>query len=365
MGVNGQYPTLAMNNRGWVIQTYHRETVINLRLRYKIGYLRENQIHWNNHHAAYSKGYFPRIAMNDGFVVVTVFTHQISKQLFCRIGKLRVEMEEGSQSLNSSSIEESTTTPGSNTNSPLVKNKLPQLGSQTEQGSHQPLPPDEDVINGASIEWWGEKIMFGEGRNPAVSISKNNTVVIVYERGNLNIQTKYRIGRIEGRELKWLDSDEGGKGLILDQSSKHASIAINDKGQVAIGYSSGVERVVHYRAGRISSSNSIVLGDEVFSPFGVNYQPVVSLNNHGHVVAVHHTLQGRLYLKISYGVMKTDSMTGQSSIEWSLETPSNFAFDGYHGSVSVTDEMKVITTYKSLTLHIHKSIRNRVGQLSC
>lgn len=205
-GTNGQFPSLTMNNKGWVIQAYQEEKAANLPLRYKVGYLHNNQIHWSNHYAIYSKGGFPRIAMNDDFVVVTVFAHQITKQLCLRIGKLQVDEEE-SQSLNSP--------PANNSDvynpylsSPLVKEFS---DSSAQQQLQDEMFTNEDMINSASIEWWGEKIMFAEGQNPSVSISKNNIVIIVYEEGDFNVQTsKYRIGKIESKELKWLDDNENG-----------------------------------------------------------------------------------------------------------------------------------------------------------
>ena len=202
-GINGQFPSLAMNNKGWVIQAYQEEKAANLPLRYKVGYLHGNQILWSNHYAIYSKGGFPRIAMNDDFVVVTVFSHQVTNQLCLRIGKLKVEDEE-SEPLNSPSIDNSSIY-SSDLRSPLVT-EVSDVEQQQQQQQQDEVFPDEDMINSASIEWWGERIVFGEGQNPAVSISKHNTVVVVYEEGDFHSQaSKYRIGRIEGKELKWLE----------------------------------------------------------------------------------------------------------------------------------------------------------------
>lgn len=323
MNSNGQYPSICMNNKGWVIQTYHRETVVNFRLRYKIGLLQGNTIRWSNHHVIYSRGYYPRIAINDSGVVTIVFTSQVGRNMYLRIGNLSYD---DTTSLNSSA---------SSTNTSIL---------------------DDAVIE------WGEKVLMGEGRNPAVSISNKNVLVVVYEKGNILTRTHYRIGDVGNTDVTWRHEEQL---LIQSRSTKHASVAINSKDQLCIAYASAVERDVHFVAGQISNNNCILLGEETFTPLGANYHPVVSLNNHGHVAAVHHALHGRLYLKINYGLFKPDAVTGQSSIEWSLETPTSFAHDGYHASVAMGDNRKVVTAYKSLTLQVQKSVRNKIGEIYC
>ena len=333
MGSNGQYPSICMDSQGWIIQVYHRETIINFRLRYKIGYLCNGKITWSGKSTSYNRGFYPRIAMNDSGVVLTVFTAQVGRQIFYRLGKLKYDQD----------------------GEPV-----------DEVESQSPSIPDEDTINGATIEWLGERELFGEGRNPDVTISNNNTVIIVYEKGGIRIRTKYRIGDVQGKSIIWRSDPASDQRLVRLGTSKHASISVNDKGEVVIGYSSGIERAVHFVAGHISSNNSssIILGDAKFSPPGANYQPMVSLNNRGHVAAVHHTLLGRLFLRINYGLMMPDPIAGQTSIEWSLAESTNFARDGYHGSVAISDSKNVVTAYKSLTLYISTSIRNKTGKLA-
>lgn len=314
-GSNGQYPDLCMNDNGWIVIAYHKETVLNLRLRYKIGHLHENQITWSSS-TVFDKGYYPRVAINNKMLVVTVFASQVSRQVYCRLGKL--------------------------------------------------LDDDSFAVDEATIEWQGAKVLIGEGRNPSVGISNDNKVVVVYERGYLNFHVFYRIGDIvDDREIVWRNSEPlplGNPG-----SSKHASVSVNDRGQVAIGYADSYKRSVHLVPGKITSDDTITLGvaEERYTPPGVNYQPVVALNDHGHLVATWHSLQGRLHLRANYGVMRTDESTGTESIKWSLERPSNFALDGYHTSVAVNDKMEVVVSYKSLlSLNINKSVRSRIGYLS-
>ena len=93
MDSNGQYPDVAVNNKGWAVQVYHRETALNLRLRYKIGHLHGSTLTWSNHHGLYNKGYFPRVDINDEGMVVTVYASQVGRQLFYRVGWLDVESD--------------------------------------------------------------------------------------------------------------------------------------------------------------------------------------------------------------------------------------------------------------------------------
>lgn len=337
MNSNGQYPSICMDGHGWIIQVYHKETVVNLRLRYKIGFLSDGKVTWSSKFTSYDKGYYPRIAINDSGNVVAVFSAQVGQQMFYRLGKLKYDRDDDNDSIDD--IE-----------------------------SQRFSIPDDDTINSANIDWLGEKELIGEGHNPDVTINNKNTVIIVYERGGIRVRTRYRIGDVKGKTIVWRSDPDSDKRLVKSGTSKHASIAINDKWEVVVGYSSGIERAVHFVAGQISGNNkevnSIILGEEKYSPPGANYQPVISLNNHGHVAAVHHTLQGGLFLKINYGLMMPNPITGQTSIEWSLANSTEFAHDGYHGSVAISDSRKVVTAYKSMTLYLTKSVRNKVGELT-
>ena len=319
---NGQYPSICVNNYGWVIQVYHRETVISLKLRYTIGFLSSNGVIWSANIKSYSKGFYPRIAVNDAGLVVAVYTSQIGQRMFYNLGKLSYD------------------------------------------GDTFTIP-DQDTVDSASIDWFVEEDFLGEGHNPDVSVNKDGTVIIVYDRRSIRwpwVRTYYRIGEIKGEELKWKSSSDTDKRLIETGSSKHASVALNDKEEVVVGYSSGIERAVHFMAGTITDG-SIVLGNETFSPPGANYVPVVSLNNHSHVVAVHHTLRARLSLNYNYGLMRLDADTHLGRIEWSLSRSIKFASDGYHASVAITDNRRVVTAYKSLAPRINKSLRNKIGEL--
>ena len=320
MNGNGQYPSIGMNSKGWIIQVYHRETVVNLRLRYRIGYLNQNEIMWSNTHRDYNKGFYPRIAINNDGLVVAVFTAQLGRRMWYRVGKL------------------------------------------TFREDHDPnTGPSQRVLNGASIQWKGRKVLLGEGKNPVVAIDNNKTVAVVYDEGHLYIKTKYRIGDIQEDTITWRSKR---KDLVSSQSSKHASIAINDKGQVAIGYSNGFDRTVHYTSGMISSvlDDELIISKSRYTPAGANYQPVVSINNNGRVVVVFHSLLGNLRLKMAYGVVRTES-TQLPFIEWAGEC-EEFAANGYHVSVAVNDKQDFVTCHKSLlTVPIHRSIHNYVGHL--
>lgn len=318
---NGQFPSICTSNKGWVIQVYHRETVLNLRLRYKVGFLRSNEITWGNQYVEFDRGFYPRIAINDSGMVVVVFASQVGPIIYCRLGKLQGADDLSVTSLTSGGI----------------------------------------IINdNTQIDWYGDKVAIARGYYPAVSINNDNTVVIVYQK-QLHSHTKYRIGDITQRKIEWRNEED--RRLIQDGTSKHATVAINDKNQVAIGYSSSLERAVHFMAGKISElgDTSVLLlqaGDK-FTPPGVNYQPAVDLNNHGHVVASFHSLQGRLSLKYNCGMLHSNP----SSIKWAMDNSSAFAYDGYYTSVAVTDSKKVIVSYKSLTLNLQSSIRNRFGEI--
>ena len=277
---------------------------------------------WSNNIKTYNKGFYPRIAVNDAGVVVAVHSSQISQRMFYKLGKLSYD------------------------------------------GDTFTIP-DQKIVDSASIDWFVEEESLGDGHNPDVSINNDGTIIIAYDKRRIKwpwVRTYYRIGDIKQEVLVWRNSPGRDKRLIESDSSKHASVALNDKGEVVVGFSSGIERAVHFMAGTISEG-SIALGCEKFTPPGANYTPVVSLNNHGHVVAVHHAFPWRLLLKINYGLMKLDTNSHLAKIEWSLSRSRRFATDGYYASVAITDSRRVVTAYKSLTPRITKSLRNKIGEI--
>lgn len=324
MNSNGQYPSISMNNKGWILQIYHRETVIGLPLCYRIGYLNSKEIIWSNTDTVYNRGYYPRITINNEGLVVAVFAAQVGRMMWYRVGELKFK----------------------------------------DEGYDQDAVPSQEVVDSAFIGWSGPQMSLGGGRNPTVTLSNNNMVVVAYDDGYIFLKSRYRIGDVQQeRRIKWRGDS---KALVDNSSTKHASIAINDKGQVAIGYSNGYKRTIYYTSGQISSlsNDEITMSETKYTPPGSNYEPVVSLNNEGHVVAVFHSLQGGLSLKFNHGTIKMNEYTQLSCIEWSVFKPREFAANGYHVSVAVNDKLDFMTSHKSLTLSLQRSIRNYVGHLS-
>ena len=323
MNSNGQYPSITMNNQGWILQVYHKETVVGLKLRCRIGHLHEKRILWSNTHSTYNKGFYPNIAINNKGLVVAVFASQVGRTVWYRLGQLKFTKY------------------------------------------YDPVTiPSSEVVNNAFVYWRDTKILLGQGMNPVVTLSDDNTVVVAFDSGFLFFETSYRIGDVRGEAIEWRGNS---KCLVNSQHTKHASIAINKDGLVAIGYSNGYTRTIHYTSGKISTDNDskILMSETMYTPPGANFHPIVSLNNHGHVVAVFHNLQGRLNLKINHGTVKMNTSTQLPCIEWSHIAPHVFAINGYHPSVAVNDQLDMVTSHKSLlTLSVKKSIRNYVGHLS-
>ncbi len=321
MNSNGQYPSIAMNNKGWIVQVYHIETVLNLRLRYRIGYLGDHGVIWSSNHMTFSKGFYPRVSMNDEGLLVTVFAAQVGRRIWYRVGKLVF-------------------------GATYAHNK----------------PPNQQELNSASIQWKGSKVLLGEGRNPTVTLNNNKTVAAAYDNGYLYITTKYRIGDVNENRISWRGKV---KDLLSSQSSKHASIAINNNNQTVIGFSNGYDRTIHFVSGRISleHDDELVLDESRLTPSGANYQPVVSINDKGHVVAVFHSLAGNLRLNFTYGTLRDDSHSQLPVVQWE-DRYEEFAMNGYHASIALNNHQKFVTSHKSLlTVPIHRSIHNHIGQL--
>ena len=268
----------------------------------------------------FDKGFFPRIAVNSQGMVVVVFVAQRGKMMYYRLGKLNIE----------------------------------------DQGVYPPSHPRENDIDGAYIEWLCEKVSIGEGHNPSVSLSKDGTIVTAYDQGYFNIMSYYRIGDVKTNSIEWRSEAK----LLIESRSRRPSVAINDKGQVAVAYGFNTDSIA-YTAGEISleSADTISLNRELkYTPSGHNHQPFITLNNHGQVVAVFHALQGRLYMRYNHGTINTDMELPH--IIWSFDKPHDLSSNGYYGTVAINDKQDVVTVHKSLKAPLEKSIRNHIGHFS-
>ena len=200
--------------------------------------------------------------------------------------------------------------------------------------------PSYQVVNSAYVEWNGQKQVLAVSGNPTISLTNDNTVVVAYEKGLVYWETAYRIGDVQGDIIVWRSNS---KILIDSQSTKHDSIAINNQGQMAIGYSRGYTRTIHYTSGKIET-DEIVISETVYTPSGGNYHPMVSLNNEGHVLTVFHSFDGSLKLKINNGIIKLD--------EYTQNIHSNNTLSGQASSHMCLPPMDVIRQWQSMIIFI-------------
>lgn len=152
----GYEPGVALNDSNVVVEVHRTNNVIHTdRLYCRVGKVNGKKVEWNGDEE-YDKGYFPRVALNNGGVVVAV--HQ---------AKL---IEEGSTGL-------------------WIK-----VGR----------------VDGKKIKFDKGAVWFGDGLLPAVAVGDDGVVIVTY---SANYKLYQRVGQVSGSDVQWtgdaLEFDDG------------------------------------------------------------------------------------------------------------------------------------------------------------
>jgi hypothetical protein len=149
-------------------------------------------------------------------------------------------------------------------------------------------------IHGSGVTWGGNRVAGMNGHYPAVAISKEGYVIVVYSSRNsqTDCQLYYRVGKLDPagdqtQSITWLTD------IIHWDAGFRNSIAINDSGAiVSVHETHGSSNSLYYRVGRLKNpagGEYTVQWDS--APWGINYDtgtsPHIAINNHNQVVEVH------------------------------------------------------------------------------
>jgi hypothetical protein len=282
----GRYPQLSCNNDGWVVMVFNCPWFNGTKIYTIAGLIDNDNIKWIQEPQYMSDGHYAKVAINDSKVVVEVHQSWWWNTLWYSIGTL-----------------------------------------------------DEQA---KTIKWSVKDHAFESGDcNPAVALSNDGTVIIVYEQCK---KTFYRVGEVkkDATEITWHGSGAEDHELF-DIPTKEPSIGMNENGLVVVAANaSGVKNdkiVLHI--GTLEKNHSITWKDFdlALSEDVSGYTPVVAINKHNHIISVHMTKK----LYVMYGVINEDGRR----IEWSEQgKPLQFDPRGSYPAVTLNSKGQVVRMHE-------------------
>ena len=277
---HGRYPSVTLNNSNIVVTVHNSD--IGSTLRSRVGVVSEVDgrfsINWGKDRR-YGAGFFPRVSMNNNGIVVEV--HQsLMREVRYRIGR----------------VNEATKT----------------------------------------IDWWQENQTIEKGYAPAVALTDNGHVVVVYENNKLTTyKTYYCLGIIDSdsKTIIWTlrrkPYGNGGQNLSISMNNDGAIVEVHrspagvnfthlwlcvgklnlddEHNPVSISWNDAVEQGKYRYIERFLPSS---MSNPQNSPYSYGYYPFVSINNEGKFIEVHQTLTLRRLVYQSGAI-------NEDTIQWS------------------------------------------------
>ena len=322
----GRYPSVTLNNSNIVVAVHNSEVGSTLQCR--VGVVSEVDgsfsINWGKD-GRYGAGFFPRVSMNNDGIVVEV--HQsLMREVRYRIGK----------------VNEATKT----------------------------------------IDWWQESQTIEKGYAPAVALTDNGHVVVVYENNKLTTyKTYYCLGIVDSdsKTINWTvrrkPFGNGGQNLSISINNDGAIVEVHrspagvnfthlwlctgklnlddQHNPVSISWNDAVEQGRYRFQDRFLPSS---LSNPQSSPYSYGYYPFVSINNEGKFIEVHQTLTLRRLIYQS-GVIDEDT------IQWSQSKECQYDM-GYAPVVAVNDHDLVVEIHGTNVAYRGNTWWSKVGTLT-
>lgn len=306
-----QCPSIATNDRGWLIQTYKHHK--NRTSYYRIGEINEarDNIEWHGEDHQYDSGKSSKICLNDDGLIVEVSESNHGHRCFYKVGKLNT-----------------------------VDKK---------------------------IEWMSEQDVFASGENPAVALNSKGIAVVAYEKGRLQKDLYYRVGDMDERNgvINWRNEE-----TKLLSNCWHVSVTLNSKNAVVFSFTSTSchSFVIGYvnpdHDSRLTtnaapeSSNALIINpisDASTRSSGQHlpdkYHTVVGVNNFGHLVSAR-TI--RTNVSFFNGRLGHNHNITESSLRRSGDRLLNTSYNVLSSSISVNGRNSV-----AFTCHIAHGFLNR------
>ena len=306
--VRGRYPSICANDHNTVIEI--QQPLGRSKLRYAVGHLSNqcNKISWKGVNEL-GEGTYARVALNNKNTVFEVHEHPLLRKICYRVGALNPE------------------------------NDI--IDWDESQGDHE--------------LWWG--------RFPAVALTDNDEVVIVYESAKLgSYDTFYRIGKVI------TDTDGGRKRMgswtierrLFREPVNELSITMNKKGCiVAAGRRSG--RQICLTVGKMpenacAGQTRISWSAAQTNPLSIGCCPAVSIDNEDYIVLVIQTYLGR---RLFYQVGKVN--TEQNEVR--LGQPKDYDYGCYPTVVLCNNHRFLEEHQTNFFIPRGNRLFNHVGQI--
>ncbi len=281
----GRYPQLSCNNDGWVVMVFHCPWFNGTKIYSIAGLIETEDIKWVQDPQYIGDGHYPKVAINDSKVVVEVHKSWWLNTLWYSIGTLDDKTKE--------------------------------------------------------IKWSEINHDLGSGCNPAVALSNDGTVIIVYEKCK---KTFYRVGEVkeDPTDITWHGSGAEDHELF-DIPTIEPSISMNEKGLVVVAANaSGVKNdKIVFHIGTLEKNYSIMWKefDLALSEDVSGHTPVVAINKHNHIISVHMTKK----LYVMCGVINEDGRR----IEWSEQgKPLLYDHRGSYPAVTLNSKGQVVRMHE-------------------
>ena len=300
---HGNYPSVTLNNSNTIVAVHNSE--VGSTLKSRVGVVSEVDgsfsIDWGKDRR-YGAGFFPRVSMNNNGIIVEV--HQsLMREVRYRIGR----------------VNEATKT----------------------------------------IDWWQEIQTIEKGYAPAVALTDNGHVVVVYENNKFTTyKTYYCLGIVdsESKTINWTVRREpygiGGQNLSISMNNDGSIVEVHrspagvnfshlwlcggklklddQHNPVGISWNEAVEQGKYRYIDRFLPSS---MSNPQSTPYGYGYYPFVSINNDGKFIEVHQTLTLRRL------VYQSGVIDGET-IQWSFK---ECQYDmGYAPVVALNDHDLVV-----------------------
>ena len=320
----GRYPSVTLNNRNIVVAVCNSE--VGSTLKSRVGVVSEVDGGLSidlGEDEGYGSGFFPRVSVNNDGIIVEV--HQsLMREVRYRIGR----------------VNEATKT----------------------------------------IDWWQESPKIKKGYAPAVALTDNGHVVVVYENKDFAIhKTYYCLGIIdsENKTVIWTVRQEpygnGGQNLSISMNNDGTIIEVHrspagvnifhlwscigkldlddQRNPVGISWNDAVKQGRYRFWDRFLPSS---MSNPQSSPYSYGYYLFVSINNHGKFIEVHQTLTLRRLIYQS-GVIDEDT------IQWSQIKECQYDM-GYAPVVALNDHDLVVEIHETNVAYRGNTWWSKVGK---
>ena len=320
----GRYPSVTLNNSDIVVTVCNSE--FGSMLKSRVGMISEvdGHIKWGQDEG-YGTGFFPRVSMSNDGIIVEVHQTLMREVQYC-IGK----------------VNECT----------------------------------------KSIDWWQQSLRIIDGYAPAVALTDNHHVVVVFESEKLGVhKTYYSLGIVNfGRKtITWTVQREaygiGGQNLSVSMNNDGVIVEVH-RSPAGLNFThlwlcTGKLKLddQHNPMG-ISWNNAVPQGKYRFwdrflpsswcnptsSPYSNGYYPFVSINNDGKFVEVHQTVSWRRL------VYHTGIIDGEK-LQWSQSKECQYDM-GWSPVVALNDHNQVVEIHGTHSAYRGNTWWSEVGKLS-